>query len=100
MDATRIDRLATFFADRRLSRRQAVRQGSRRPRRRRRSPPLGLRGAAAQDAAPVATPTVDPTDPAPQRRHGREPDPEYLFVQPFDSPAPGRPRRATRAPTP
>jgi hypothetical protein len=28
MDTTRFDRLATFFATRRLSRRQAVRQGA------------------------------------------------------------------------
>ncbi len=82
MDPTRLDRLATFFADRRLSRRQAVRQGS--------AglaaagvAALGLRGAAAQDATPVATPTVDPTDPHPSADTAGT-HPEYLFVQPFD----------------
>ncbi len=92
MDPTRIDRLATFFADRRLSRRHAVRQGS--------AglaaagvAALGLRGAAAaQDATPPATPVGTPTDPHPSADTAGT-HPEYLFVQPFDggawAPKPG-----------
>jgi hypothetical protein len=74
MNATRFDRIAALLAERRLSRRQAIRQGG-----------AGLAagalaaaalrvsGAAAQDATPVAAPSRS------------ESDPTFLFVQSFQS---------------
>ena len=75
MDANRFDTVSRFFAQRRLSRRQAVKgatvgvavgafAGA------------GLSMAAAQDATPAATPAAGETSSTPE---------EYLFVQSFQS---------------
>ena len=75
MNPTRFDRIATLFADHRLSRRQAIRQGGA-------GLALGALGAAAlkapdaaeaQDATPIAGPAKSETDPS------------FMFVQSFQS---------------
>jgi hypothetical protein len=78
METTRFDSISKRFAQRRLSRRQALQQGG---------AGLaaagltaaGLHGAVAQDATPVATPTMgNPTSGAVSKT-------EYLFLQSFES---------------
>ena len=78
METNRFDTISRLFASR-TSRRHAVAGG------------LGLAAASiggrvlAQDATPqVATPAVDPDDPHPSADDAKS-DPEFLFVQPFDS---------------
>lgn len=74
MNPTRFDRIATLFADHRLSRRQAIRQGGA-------GLALGALGAAslrapaaaAQDATSIAGPAKSETDPT------------FMFVQSFQS---------------
>jgi hypothetical protein len=80
MDTTRFDAISRLFANRR-TRRAALKGGS-----------ASLAAAAlipfaarAQDGTPqTATPAVDPNDPH-SRADAAKPDPEFLFVQPFNS---------------
>ncbi len=70
MDATRFDRISRLFADRRLSRRQAVVGATAAA-----AVGLGASRAAAQDALPVASPVAD----------GGYEKTTYLFVQSFQT---------------
>ncbi len=94
MDPTRIDRLATFFAERRLSRRQALRQGG-----------AGLAAAGLAAAGPARRrrpgrhPARDAAHGSPPQR-GQRPGriPNSSSSNP-STPAPGHPRTGGTAPT-
>jgi hypothetical protein len=74
MNATRFDRIAALFAERRLSRRKAIRQGG-----------AGLAAGALMTAA-LSVPVAVAQDSAPAAGPAKsENDPSFMFVQSFQS---------------
>ncbi len=72
MDASHFDRVARLFADRRISRRAAMRQGG-----------VGL-AAAGLAAAGLSAAAAQDATPAPSGEKGED-DPTFLFVQSFQA---------------